>query len=445
MLHLVLTFTLNRVNTAEADAFLRQLAQLEAPELRSLLIGVFGFQSYEGDRTIKYFNQSGHGLSVIYLADRRDRDPFGAIKEVRRGPDLTESDLTRLRELYDVLNGPQAYHLDPTFHFSHRRVSGWWRYRDQFQILPPPSGAPVPNEMLGDWPFLVEARFRSPDQGGLASRRRMQTRNDLSLLLPVLLIGPTYQPAPYSPRKHWVLSPLEQSAAAQPSRTERLLTKLRLRRQKPDPPGSIGRVVYAQEYYYSEDWTLSSGPDLSATDGMDPMPVIDDYQSYYRPRGISGDEVVEVPAVLPQLLDNYYALSAGAARQYRRACYWFNMARFFWHYSTSSSFIAYVVAIESMLPEAQPHKCPECELDHHPSITSAFREFIATHVPDRPDREQFYKVRSDIAHGFTLLQFDLREEFGGFYPAETDLHRHMEELNRVCRVALVNWLMAQGS
>jgi hypothetical protein len=143
------------------------------------------------------------------------------------------------------------------------------------------------------------------------------------------------------------------------------------------------------------------------------------------------------------LLDNYFALSDEAAVRYRRSCYWFSLARFYWDYSVSTSFFAYVVAIESLLPELPPHTCPSCNAPHHPSITKAFGEFLEEHVPHTPERQRFYKMRSDIAHGSTLMTFDIREEFGGFFPGEMDQRAEIEALNRVCRVALVSWLLAQ--
>jgi len=144
-----------------------------------------------------------------------------------------------------------------------------------------------------------------------------------------------------------------------------------------------------------------------------------------------------VPAILPQLLTKYFGLSEEAAARYRRACYWFCLARFCWDYSVSTSFFAYVVAIESLLPDLPPHTCPVCNAPHHTSITQAFKKFLEAHVPDTPERQKFYAMRSSIAHGSTLLGFDIREEFGGFYPGEMDQRSEIDALSQVCRVALV--------
>jgi hypothetical protein len=409
-----------RVNFARVDGFLHQLARdLHAPDLRAVLNEVFGFTRYEDERTIDYVGPAGHALSLVYRPARPDRDPFGVVAELRRGPDLTEEDLTKLRELYEIVRGPETVNLNTMFLFSRRRVTGYWRYRDQFQILPPPPGAPLPREELADWPFMVELLYSSPNQGGLIINRRMQATERLRVLLPVLLIGPIYHPQFYRGLKHWVLP-------AWPV----------------DEPFSLGPSEWAQEGYHVPGWT-PGGPDLSPVDGLEPAPLVDDHDAYYRPGGIREGDVLQIPAILPQLLGNYFALSDEAAVRYRRACYWFSLARFYWDYSVSTSFFAYVVAIESLLPELPPHICPQCEAPHHPSITEAFGEFLERHVPDTPERQKFYKMRSDIAHGSTLMTFDIREEFGGFFPGEMDQRAEIEELGRVCRVALVSWLLVQ--
>jgi hypothetical protein len=432
------------LNYAEVDAFLRQLAQLSAPDLRALLNEVFLKAGYEGERTITYSNQAGHALSLVYLASKRGRPADGVVGELRREAALTEEDVAKLRQLLAVVQGPQTDYLASFFHFSHRPVTKWWRYRDHFQILPPPPGAPLPGQVIADWPFLIEARYSAPDQFGLKTSKQLQTINRLRLLLPVLLIGPKYKPNANRATKHWVIPSHGHTPEPPPQNTvQRLLTALRLRPQPQPAPFRIDPPIFAQEYYDVEGRNIG-GPDLSPVDPTDAAPLVADHEAYYRTRGMRSDDVQEFPAVLSQLFDNYFALDEETARQFRRACYWFNLGGFFYGYSGSTSFFARVVAIESLLPKGEsPHPCATCGAPHHPSITKAFRDFLEAYVPDRPAREKFYDMRSKIAHGSSLLQFDTWEEFNDFHPGRLDEDEQMDALHRVCRVALVNWLLAQ--
>jgi hypothetical protein len=68
----------------------------------------------------------------------------------------------------------------------------------------------------------------------------------------------------------------------------------------------------------------------------------------------------------------YYALAPELQTIYLRSCYWFNLGRVTFHYSASMSFLALVVAIESLIAKEAPHICNVCEKDHYPSITAAF-------------------------------------------------------------------------
>jgi hypothetical protein len=97
--------------------------------------------------------------------------------------------------------------------------------------------------------------------------------------------------------KHWVIPPPNE-AALPSSVTDRLLANLR--RRPVEALFRVGRPMYAQEFYHVEGWTPPVGPELSAVDSMDAAPIVEDHEAYYRYRrvGISGEEVVQVPAVL---------------------------------------------------------------------------------------------------------------------------------------------------
>jgi hypothetical protein len=208
---------------------------------------------------------------------------------------------------------------------------------------------------------------------------------------------------------------------------------------QPDPDLSE-LPIYAQKYYDIPGRQIG-GPEMTGTAAEEAAKIVP-ADDYYQLKARTGDEVLEIPSTLESLFDAYYTLVPELQVTYLRACYWFNLGRFLFPYSASMSFVALVVAIESLLPKERPHTCNVCDKDHHPSITGAFRSFLIRYVPETPEREEFYATRSSIAHGSTLLSFDMREEWGteGFHPAAIRESQRQDELWQVTQLALVNWL-----
>jgi hypothetical protein len=249
----------------------------------------------------------------------------------------------------------------------------------------------------------------------------MQAINHLGLLLPLLLKGPIFQPRPYSPQKHWVILPGQ------------------ITEEDPNPTPH-----FAQEYYAAPGH-IGLADAFTELDVDSRLTVKSSSAEYYNQLAILMDESLEIPEMLPRLLDNYYGLPPEDQKRYLRSCYWFGLGQFIGHYSFSMSFVAYVTAIETLLINSdRPHTCPECGGDHYPSKTAAFRSFLEQYVPDAPARETFYARRSDLAHGSSVLESDVRDEFDAFYPSHLDDNSEYGELTRTCRVSLVNWLHARS-
>ena len=401
------------MSNRKLSELLQTLRGLPPAELRAVLGEVFGFASYEGDRTINYSSPRGPAFILSY--NRK-----GATDNLRPGPYFSEDDADSLRNVLDQVKRPGIDKVYSLFFFSTRPIKGWWRYRDSWQILPPPQEAPLPGELLGHWPFVVETKTSWSDIWRINIQRRWQAINHLSLLLPLLLKGPIYQPRPYSPQKHWVILPGE------------------ITEKNPNPT-----VHFAQEYYAMPGHTGLADA-FTKPDESDRITVKGDSAEYYSELAIMPDETLEIPEMLPRLLDKYYALSPEDQKRYLRASYWFGLGQFIGHYSTSMSFVAYVTAIETLLPGSdRPHTCPECGANHYPSKTAGFRNLLDQYVPDPPTRETFYARRSLLAHGSSVLESDVRDEFDAFYPNRMDDDSEYGALARTCRVCLVNWLHAQ--
>jgi hypothetical protein len=201
--------------------------------------------------------------------------------------------------------------------------------------------------------------------------------------------------------------------------------------------------VWAHEYYRLE--LPPAGADLSDTSSIRKARIEPDVDTYYASRGIAPTAELAVPASAAVLFDRFYALDEDVKLRFLRACHWYGQGRFLYGRSPSLSFASFVVAIESLLDNARqkPHDCSACGLPHHPSISATFRTFVAKYVPEKSERETFYALRSQIVHGSRVLHGDLAEGFMEFEPSTILDNTQRDEVVRVCRRVLVNWLADQ--
>ncbi len=97
---------------------------------------------------------------------------------VEGGPALRPQDIEAIRRaIEDELLGPGGSIVAASVLFSAVPVNGWWRYRDDFQVLPVPEGSPRPDALLGAHPFVLEVRVPdSPDALTRIHRRDRRVR-----------------------------------------------------------------------------------------------------------------------------------------------------------------------------------------------------------------------------------------------------------------------------
>jgi hypothetical protein len=111
-------------------------------------------------------------------------DENGHIKDLRSGPALREDDLEALQRRIDRdLLGDTASAVRREILFSDLPVTGSFRYRDRFEITPPPSGAPTPEYVLADHPFTLEVAHRSSADARLRMQRGIRETYATGLLL----------------------------------------------------------------------------------------------------------------------------------------------------------------------------------------------------------------------------------------------------------------------
>src|SRR6266404_6332601 len=277
-----------------------------------------------------------------------------------------------------------------------------------------PPEAPRPDQIIGDYPFLLEySVLASPDMMVTVLRQQRVVR-ELELILSSLLdfrvwsLGPNY-------RKHWCFDV------------------------------SDGQVRFPSKFLqegYGWDGPQPSGDDFTDTNGFISVALIEINQ-YYSMRGISIDRSLDLPADLPQQLDRFFALTTTDREKFLRASYWFQHAGTVFSYSKSASFIALVSAVEALMPEPSAGEpCPQCKQRIGAGPTRRFVEFVESTVPNsgisNQERRRFYRVRSALAHGGKLLAVDHNN--WGFTPKQLGEDYDARTMWRIVQIVLHNWL-----
>ncbi len=198
-----------------------------------------------------------------------------------------------------LLLGPAEVAIGQAVLFSGLPMSGYFRYRDRFQLLPIPPDAPRPRFALAHHPLLLQYRFPSSPDVMIKMLRSARVGHELELVCTALTftmqggIGNTA-------RYHWcVVGALD------------------------NPPTS--RSEYCQEGYL---WPGAGGlvPAYSSLEGLkavERMPA----ESYYTQLDISVRQHLSLPDNFDRLLDAYFARAPADRDRFMRASYWYRYAQ----------------------------------------------------------------------------------------------------------------------
>lgn len=394
-----------------------RLAQADPSEAESLLTSHFG-NSQTLDNVVSFQRSGANGLQgpdVLRLHFGSTRKTFGKIVDVEPGPAFDDADVPLIAGKVDThLLATSEREITRRVLFSLIPVTGAYRYRDSFQILPAPSTSPQPrNKIIDHQPFLLEVAYTASLDRSVGFARAHRAEHETELLL-CLLLDPsvwgngrntTYQWA----QDDWADSP--QTVFA--------------RVGYPTPPPAFG-------------------PAFATIDAFDPLKR-KDANAYYFSLGIEATSVLELPSIFDTALDAYYALDTANKETFLRACYWFAHSKAIGQISKSASFIAMVSGIEAIMPPPSQTRCTTCGGQTGLSGTQRFAAFVDGLVPDATeadDRKEFYRLRSALAHGGKLLKRD--EDAWGMGYAGVGEFWQSDRLSRVVRIALINWLLLQN-
>lgn len=382
--------------------------EIDAQELHFLLRNHFPQSDYGKDYT-RFMREDEELLRIFYSKK-------GRIKEVVRNSSLSDAEISIIdKKIEDCIVSRSLPVWGRYKFFSQAPVSGWFRYKDLFQILPVPPIAPQPHYGADPHPGLIEVKDVGSQDVDIRSMRVSRSARSIELILTMLV--PTIARFCFKdgPRE-WVYGDAVD--------------------------GQIVSSLKSKGYHYADDGHYAGG--FTATDDIPPIERIDSDEFYNNhPHAFHVGRDLVFPKGLEQSLDKVFALSANKKNKLLRACYWLNTSRNIHRDSASGSYVALVSAIEAIMDDKRGPPCPTCSKPTGDGPTKTFRDFIETHTPGVPEamRKQFYDVRSNLSHGGTLLAEDEEVWSGG----RMSMYQGLDfmNLNSVVRAAVLNWLATQ--
>jgi hypothetical protein len=357
----------------------------------------------------------------------------GAITKASAGAAFTPAHLQQIRaEIKRALASAPGMRVARWTMFCTRPVTGTWRYRDKFQIVPPPPEAPHPNELIAQHPFLVDFVFSDSPLASIQQMRRGRQALLLMLLLDLFLRQRVSAPTNRG-RKHWVWA----------------------------PHGSKPPVVWAGEGYMI--------PNLQyLVDGLPTVkhPPIEDMRAedyYDLIKGYS--DTLTIPSELGDLFDRFFALEKDDRDRFLRATYWYHTASTVWDYSQSLHLAGLINAIESLSSVGPQRSTPQgpsllfrefmrkfaplksAQTAIRPGPSALFTSVMKKFAPGPPSRrmiDDIYDARSKITHGERLLYYDGPPGAWALSQVSTSDRETSDAAVLLCRGALINWLWCQA-
>lgn len=362
------------------------------------VIGTHFRQSELKEDRIEYSNDTvffHQPIALTLLLDENNRS-CDAIE----GPGWKESDLAELEEKLSKLASSARLMSVRRVLFADAPLLGAFRYRDEFQILPLPAGAPMPDQLSAEWPFLIEFTYLGSENRILDARRHDVASSKLVSLLNALSVN-HISPISTNGDKTWVVA-------------------------------GGGRTAYLNKGYFFPIPNTRGFLDISGYRPIQRWPRDTYYQGVVNSnRGFSwADDVTE-------MLDLYTAMSEQDRDRFDLAAHWYGRYPELRQVSGSAGLVSLVTALEALAPKASAPPCVNC--GHIASVMRGFKLLLDGVVPGHSEeKDHFYKLRSRIAHGSDLMLGELSGWGGGNQAAIQQFAGY--RLEDIVRLALHNWL-----
>jgi hypothetical protein len=387
-------------------------------ELLTVLQNQFHEARWEAGDTVDYLRGGEVALTLHYDGVQ--------LAGVRAGPSLEERDVAEIeRVLEESVLADAGTKVRRHITFASVPVTAAWRYRDLFQILPAPPGAPRPPVFVADHPFILEVVHPWSSDWIIALGRAQTAVTDVNLVLAGLV--------PFVRAQRWGRA---RNLWGFPVGEDSFYL---------GQPVGPKRSSWIQEGYIVDGFTAVAD-ELATNDGAEVQLLTD--SAYYTRAGIPGDSVLDLPSSIEMMFDRFYALDSARRDRLLRWAYWLNQSRQLGPLSSSARYMAIIQAVEGLRPDIPGGpRCSECGRATGPGQTRQFIDFMEQYVARQDGeteraRRRLYELRSGLTHGGKLLLDDL---YGSeFAPEHIREEESARRALRLARLAGVNWLLADG-
>lgn len=379
------------------------IGQVKDSELKYTLLSHFGGSQYRS-KTTECFGDEKSGLYVEF-----DYGERGQIRTARTN--LPEAKLEELGAIIrERLVADQEERVGQAICFSDEKITGFFQYRDSFQILPVGADYPSLNCIWADNPFILQFKYVASPHWGLVNQMRRAEKIELFLRILNVLSRSRLFTGTKSTRFFWALG------------------------------GEGNSCEWVQEGYVPPS---TFQPDLKKySDVRDLEPIVKLAAAEYYERGFYRfSDGFLLPDDIEAVLDKIFSFDPQRWKRFWIACTWFSMIPELSTISSSAAYIGLVTSLEALM-DKKSEKCSSCGQPMF-AIARRFRELLQELIPNLKSFPQelsrIYQTRSDLAHGTSVLFTDL--EYWDLFQTTTQAHVSTQ-LNtyQIAAIALLNWV-----
>lgn len=139
--------------------------QVDHGELQHIVLGHFPSASQPALREIVCPGDEPHAVRFVF-------SKADSLVAIEAGPSLTPALEKRLHEAVTrSLLTTAGHRVHRQVFFADHRLTGSWRYRNWFQLMPVPPAAPQLDCEMGDHPFILEVRVTASSDAGITNLR----------------------------------------------------------------------------------------------------------------------------------------------------------------------------------------------------------------------------------------------------------------------------------